>query len=261
MSVKIAIIGGSGAYDPSMFKVEEEVTPGTPYGNPSAPILIGELAGVKVAFLERHGQGHVYPPHMVPYRANLWALKELGVEHIISTSTCGSLKEGLHPGELVVLDQFVDFTKDRKYSFYNQGATYHISVAEPFCKDLRELFYIEGERLGLPIHQEGTYACIEGPRFSTKAESKMFQDYADVVGMTLVPEAPLARELEMCYVNISMITDYDVWKEHVVSIQDIISVMQKNLGQVRSLLESTLPKILTGCRKCECAKALENAKA
>lgn len=257
MDVRIGIIGGSGIDDPSMFTKLEERDMDTPYGKPSAPIEIGEVGGAKVAFIARHGKGHVYPPHRVPARANIWALKELGVERIIATCTCGSLKEDFHPGEIVVLDQFVDFTKSRQYSFYDDR-TVHIGVADPFCPNTRETFNDEARALGIPFHGEGTYVCIEGPRFSTKAESRMYSGFADVVGMTIVPECVLAREKEMCYVSLANVTDYDVWKEHAVSIDMIIETMQKNIKRLQDLLAAAVPK-LPEERPCGCKEALKNA--
>lgn len=260
MTRPIGIIGGSGMDDPNFFEKREEKDVKTPYGKPSGNIQLGTLAGVEVAFIPRHGPGHIYPPHKVPYHANIWALKELGVKTIVSPCSCGSLKEGFHPGEIVVVDQFIDFTKTREYSFYNEGKTVHISVAEPFCPELRKLFHDEGKAAGIPVHEKGTYVCIEGPRFSTKAESQMYRQFADIVGMTLVPEAQLAREAELCYVSLAMVTDYDVWKEHVVSIADIVATVKKNIGQVQTLLTNAIPKI-SESPSCGCGNALNSAEA
>ena len=212
-SIKIAVIGGSGLEDPQFFKKIKEGNIKTPFGYPSAPIIIADFNGTHVAFLSRHGKKHQFPPHKVPQRANIWALKSLGVERIIGISAVGSLQKDFKPGDIVISDQFVDFTKKRHYTFYEEE-TIHVSLADPFCPELRTLFYREAKKLKISVHQNGTYWCIEGPRFSTRAESKLFRNFADVIGMTLCPEAALARESEICYLNLSMVTDYDVWQPH-----------------------------------------------
>ncbi|MDO8424593.1 MAG: S-methyl-5'-thioadenosine phosphorylase [bacterium] len=256
--VEIAIIGGSGVYDPSIFKKEKEVKVKTPFGFPSAPIEIGEFLGRKIAFLARHGKNHQFPPHKVPQRANLWALKKLGVERIIGISAVGSLKEDFRPGDIVLPDQFIDFTKKRDYTFYDKGAV-HVSLADPFCGELRDLFYREAMKLKVPIHGAGTSVCIEGPRFSTRAESKFFRNFADIIGMTLIPEVVLARELEICYLSLSAVTDYDVWAERPVSAEEVIKTMKGNLEKIKKLLGAAIPKIKEG-RDCFCQEALKSAK-
>ena len=260
MKARIAIIGGSGVYDPNLFNEVEKVKSSTPFGPPSGPIHVCRVGDIPVMFLSRHGKGHVIPPHMVNYKANLWALKELGAEYVISPSAVGSLKENIHPGELVILDQFIDMTKTRDYTFFDGGRTMHVSMAEPYCSNLRKIFIDTASEKGIAHHPSGTYVCIEGPRFSTKAESRMFSQFADVVGMTAVPETQLARELELCYLNVSMVTDYDVWKGQPVNIPEIIRVMTENIEKVKTLLEMALPKIV-GERSCECATAMANAEA
>lgn len=252
MTPKIGIIGGSGIYNPDLFRVKKKVIADTPYGKPSGEIIIGELAGVEVAFLPRHGENHELPPHMVPYHANLYAMRELGVEMIVSPCAVGSLKEEYRPGEIVIVDQFIDFTKSRDYTFFDGPQTVHISIPEPFCPELTKLFYETGKKLKIPIHAKGTYVCIEGPRFSTKAESYMFRNFADVIGMTLVPECQLARELGMCYVSLAMVTDYDVWKDEMVDLSMVLRIMNENLYKVSQLLEAVLPKI-SPVRECDCA--------
>jgi 5'-methylthioadenosine phosphorylase len=256
---KIAVIGGSGIYDPEIFKSERSVKLSTPYGSPSGAIEVGSMGGVEVAFFPRHGKGHAIPPHKVNYRANIWALKELGVERIIAASACGSLKEDYTPGSLVVVDQYIDFTKKREYTFYDGGQVHHVSLADPFCRPMSDLCIDAGKKLGLNVHPRGTYICIEGPRFSTRAESKMFRTFADIIGMTLVPECQLARELEMCYVTLAMVTDYDVWQERPVSAQEVLEIMGKNVSNVRKIMTEVLPK-LPATRNCECASALKFAK-
>ena len=255
---KVAIIGGSGLEDPKFFKKIKEVKVKTPFGFPSSPISIADFQGKRIAFLSRHGKKHQFPPHRVPQRANIWALKKLGVERIIAVSTVGSLQKDFKPGDIVILDQFVDFTKKRDYTFYDKGAT-HVSLADPFCSDLRSLFYKEGKRLRVPTHQKGVYWCIEGPRFSTRAESKFFRSFADVVGMTLVPEVNLARELEICYLNLAMVTDYDVWQLHPVNVKEVLKTMKENIEKIKELLIVAIPKIKNK-RNCSCRKALKNAK-
>ncbi|AMM53083.1 S-methyl-5'-thioadenosine phosphorylase [Pyrococcus kukulkanii] len=253
---KIGIIGGSGVY--GVFEPKETVKVHTPYGRPSAPVEIGEIEGVEVAFIPRHGKYHEFPPHEVPYRANIWALKELGVERVIGINAVGSLKEEYKPGDIVIIDQFIDFTKKREYTFYNGPRVAHISMADPFCPELRRIFIETAKELGLPVHEKGTYICIEGPRFSTRAESRMFRQFADVIGMTLVPEVNLARELGMCYVNISTVTDYDVWAEKPVDAQEVLRVMKENEEKVQRLLRKAIPKIPEE-RKCGCADVLKTA--
>ena len=257
-SPKVAIIGGSGVYDSGIFKKEKEVKIKTPFGYPSAPIEIGEFLGKKVAFLARHGKKHQFPPHKVPQRANIWALKKLGVERIIGICAVGSLQEDFKPGEIVVCDQFVDFTKKRDYTFYDKGAV-HTSLADPFCPEMRELFCRQAEKINIPVHKKGTYWCIEGPRFSTRAESKFFRTFADIIGMTLIPEASLAREQEICYLSLAMITDYDVWQEKPVEFKEILETMKGNLEKIKSLLKAAIPEIKDG-RNCPCKEALKYAK-
>jgi 5'-methylthioadenosine phosphorylase len=257
---RIGIIGGSGIYDPSLFENVRTVNVGTPYGSPSGPVEVGDFMGVKIAFLPRHGRGHTLPPHMVPYRANIWALKSLGVERVISPCAVGSLQEKYKPGTIMLPDQFIDFTKGRQYSFYDGGKTVHISTVDPFCPHLRKLFQEGAGRLKIPVHAKGTYVTIEGPRFSTRAESRMFRQFADIIGMTLNPEIQLAREQAMCYASIAQITDYDVWAEKPVSQEEVFRMVQNILQSTRVLLKEVLPKIPKGRKLCSCAKALKNAE-
>jgi len=255
---KIAIIGGSGLEDPKLFKKIKELDIKTPFGLPSDSIRIGEFAGRKVAFLSRHGKTHAIPPHKVNSRANLWALKKLGIERIIGVSAVGSLQKKFKPGDIVICDQFVDFTKKRDYTFYD-GETVHVSSADPFCPEMRNLFYKEAVKLKIPIHEKGTHWCIEGPRFSTRAESKFFKNFADIIGMTLVPEVNLARELEICYICLAMVTDYDVWQPHPVSFDELLKTMKANAERIKNLLGIALPQIREK-RSCFCKEALKNAK-
>ncbi len=255
---RIAIIGGSGVYDPKIFKKEKEIKTKTPFGFPSAPIEIGDFFGEKIAFLARHGKKHQFPPHKVPQRANIFALKKLGIERVIGICAVGSLKENFKPGEIVISDQFIDFTKKRDYTFYDKTAI-HVSLSDPFCSELRNLFFKEAKKLKIPAHQKGTYFCIEGPRFSTRAESKFFRNFADIIGMTLIPEVALARELEMCYLSLAMITDYDVYQKRPVVAEEVIRTMKENLEKIKNLLKTTIPRI-SEKRTCPCKVALKNAK-
>ncbi len=256
--IKIAIIGGSGLEDPKFFKRIKEVKMKTPFGSSSTSISINNFFGEEVAFLSRHGKLHGIPPHKVNSRANLWALKKLGVERIIGICAVGSLKKNFKPGDIVICDQFIDFTKKRDYTFYDKESV-HVSLADPFCPELRNLFYKEAKKLKIPAHQKGTHFCIEGPRFSTRAESKFFRNSADIIGMTLIPEAILARELEICYLSLAMITDYDVWQPHPVNAEEVIKTMKENLEKIKKLLKSAIPKIREK-RRCPCEEALKNAK-
>jgi 5'-methylthioadenosine phosphorylase len=231
----------------------------TPFGKPSGKIRITDFNGTKVAFLNRHGAGHKIPPHMVNYRANIHALKKLGAERIISFSAVGSLREDMKPGDTVILDQFIDMTKGRKMTFYDGPKVLHISAADPFCTDMRKWASETARELKLPYHDRGTYVCVEGPKFSTRAESNLWRIMkADVVGMTLVPECQLAREAEICYLSISTVTDYDVWAEKPVNAAEIMETMKKNTDNVQKMLAHLIPKIREE-RKCECAAALKNA--
>ncbi len=256
---RIGVIGGSGLYDPEILEDTKQIKMTTPFGAPSAPITVGYLKGVPVAFLPRHGIGHWIPPHKINFRANIWALKEIGVERIIAVSAVGSLKEEIRPGDLVVPDQFIDFTKSRVYTFYDGGKVYHVSLADPFCPVLRELLINSAKEHGYRVHERGTYICIEGPRFSTRAESRMFRQFADIIGMTLVPEVTLAREVEICYATLALVTDYDVWAEKPVDAQEVIRVMAENVEKAKKILYDVIPKIPEDRSQCPCAHALEYA--
>lgn len=262
MNAEIAIIGGSGVYDPALIKNPKELKVHTPYGATSDLITVGEYMGKSVAFLPRHGRNHTHPPHKINYRANIWALKSIGVSRILAPQAVGSLREEFKPGTIVIPDQFIDFTKGRALSFYDSGKVYHISSANPFCTELRSLLSEAGKKLNIKTMNSGTYVCIEGPRFSTRAESKMFRILgADIIGMTLVPEINLARELEMCYSSVAMVTDYDVWKEdNLVSMEKILDTMKTNLHKTKSMLSEAI-KNMPSQRNCECKTLLSNAEA
>ncbi|MDR0460116.1 MAG: S-methyl-5'-thioadenosine phosphorylase [Nitrososphaerota archaeon] len=263
MQAEIGIIGGTGLDDPKLFNNIKEVTIDTPYGKPSDVISIGELGDKLVAFLPRHGKKHTIRPTDIPVQANIYAFKQLGVKRILAPSTVGSLREEYAPGDIVFVDQFIDRTTRREQSFYTQaeGKVCHIGIAEPMCSELRKVAINITKELGIKTHETGTYVCIEGPRFSTKAESKMYRSWgADIVGMTLVPECVLAREAELCYTSISTVTDYDVWKDHPVCIDDIVTVMHANIANVKKIIAETVKAIPTQ-QSCNCKNALNGAFA
>jgi 5'-methylthioadenosine phosphorylase len=254
---RIGIIGGTGVYDPSLLKNCETIKISTPYGSPSDLITIGNFMGKKIAFIPRHSSKHTINPSMVNYRANIFALKEVGVGRIISITAVGSLKEEIKPGDFVFTDQFADFTKFRKNTFYEGQRVAHISIPKPFCEEIRNVIIKTAKSLNYSFHERGTCVVIEGPRFSTIAESEMFRKLGfDTINMTMVPEVILARELGMCYANISMVTDYDVWKEHYVNQIEVSRIMSQNVECVKNLLKQIIPKIdYKG--KCSCKKAAE----
>jgi 5'-methylthioadenosine phosphorylase len=257
---EVGIFGGSGFY--SLLDEVEEVAVETPYGDPSGSVLLGEIEGTPVAFLPRHGPKHHLPPHVINYRANIWALRELGVTRVIGPCAAGSLRKDVKPGDFVVCDQLVDRTAGRKDTFYDGPVTTHVAFADPYCPELRELVISSAKEQGISVHERGTVVTIQGPRFSTRAESKWFQDAGwEVINMTQYPEAYLARELEMCYVNVSLITDYDVGIEGIpaVSHSEVVRVFQENIDKLRGLLFALVPRIPSE-RSCPCATALEGAR-
>lgn len=257
---EIGVFGGSGFY--AFLEDTETVEIETPYGAPSAPPVIGEVGGRRVAFIPRHGRQHEYPPHRINYRANLWAMKELGVERIIGPCAAGSLRREVALGDFVVCDQLVDRTRSRPHTFYDGPVTTHISFADPYCETMRRVAIETGRSLGITMHDRGTMVVIEGPRFSTRAESRWFASQGwDTLNMTGYPEAVLARELEMCYVNVSLITDYDVGVEDVppVTHEQVIEVFTRNNERLRELLFAMIPALPTE-RDCPCATALRGAR-
>ncbi len=256
---EIGVIGGTGVYDSEMLEYRREIKVFTPYGSPSDLITLGTIGRRRVAFLPRHGGSHVIPPHMINARANIWALKELGVKQVVASSAVGSLREDYKPGEFVLTDQFIDRTKARPDTFYEGGQVCHISSADPVCPVLHNYFLNYAKKLKLPLHEKGTYVCVNGPRFSTRAESKLFRQWGcDIIGMTLYPEIVLAREAEMCYVNVAMVTDYDVWAEKPVSATDVVEVMQHNASNFKKLVMGALPDMPEE-RSCGCCDALKFA--
>jgi 5'-methylthioadenosine phosphorylase len=259
MQVEIGIIGGTGLYDPQLLKNVEEVIVETPYGAPSDAITVGELTGKRVAFLPRHGKKHTIRPTDVNSRANIFALKKLGAKRILAPSAVGSLKEDCKPGDVVFADQFIDRTTKREQSFYTGNKVCHISVAEPMCPEIRATLIAVAKDMDIRVHPTGTYICIEGPRFSTKAESKLFRSWdADIIGMTLVPECVLAREAELCYASISTVTDYDVWKDHVVSADEVVATMKDSVEKVKRIILEAVRHLPKEC-SCECKSALKGA--
>ena len=258
-SADIAVIGGTGVYDPEIVENAREVKVYTPFGAPSDLVTLGTYEGRKVAFIPRHGKGHQIPPHRINYRANIWALKELGVRQIVASSAVGSLREDYAPGDFVITDQFIDRTKGRPDTFYEGGRLCHISSADPICPRLHDFFVGHARKLELRVHPTGTYVCVQGPRFSTRAESKLFRQWgADLVGMTLYPECVLAREAEICYVSVAMVTDYDVWAEKPVSTQEILETMHENSANFKRLIMEALLGIPEE-RTCGCGEALKTA--
>jgi 5'-methylthioadenosine phosphorylase len=258
-TAEIGIIGGTGVYDQENFKHVKEVKVFTPFGETSDLVSIGVYKGVKVAFIPRHGRNHTIPPHRVNYRANVWALKQLGVKRVISSSAVGSLREDYEPGNFVIPDQLIDRTKKRLDTFYEGGQICHISSADPFCHQLRLFFIDLANKLGLNVKESGTYVCIEGPRFSTKAESRLFRMWkADIIGMTIYPECILAKEAELCYAPISMVTDYDVWAEKLVSTKEVVNTMRKNDENFKQLIFEAIPQLPKQV-DCDCGCALKDA--
>ena len=260
-ATKIAVIGGSGIYDIDGLEGAEWVQMDSPWGAPSDHILTGRLNGVDMAFLPRHGRGHVHSPTTVPYRANIDALKRLGCTDVIAVSACGSFREEMAPGDFVIVDQFIDRTFAREKSFFGTGCVAHVSVAHPTCPRLADACLNAAQDAGINVHSGGTYLAMEGPQFSTLAESKMYREAwgADVIGMTNMPEAKLAREAELCYASVAMITDYDSWHpDHgEVDVTEIIKTLQGNAGKARDLV-ARLPALL-GANRAPCPHGCDRA--
>jgi len=260
VDAEIGIFGGSGFYE--FLDDVEEVVIETPFGEPSSPLVVGERAGKRVAFLPRHGRRHELPPAQIPYRANVWAMKELGVRRIIGPCASGALRADLALGEFVVCDQFVDRTTGRADTFYEGPVTTHVSAADPYCTDLRRILVDTAHELGIAVRDGGTVVVVQGPRFSTRAESEWFQLMGwDIINMTAYPEGHLARELELCYANISMVTDHDVGVDGAepVSHETVIRVFNENNAKLRDLLFAAIPKI--GPQPDDvCATALRGAR-
>ncbi len=260
----IGVIGGSGIYDIDGLEDATWRAVESPWGTPSDEILTGTLGGVPMAFLPRHGRGHVHSPSSVPYRANIDALKRLGVTDVISVSACGSFREEMAPGHFVVVDQFIDRTFAREKSFFGEGCVAHVSVAHPTCPRLGQACFTAAQDAWITVHSGGTYLAMEGPQFSTLAESELYRSWnCDVIGMTNMPEAKLAREAEICYSTCAMVTDYDCWHpdhDHV-TVEAIIQVLTKNADNARALVKQVAPRLGGRAETCSvgCQRALENA--
>ena len=253
---QIGIIGGSGVYDLDGLENLQEVVVDTPYGAPSDVFRLGEIGGKKVAFLARHGQGHRVNPTNVPYRANIYGMKSLGVEWLISVSAVGSLKEELEPLHFVVPDQLIDRTRFRTGTFFDPMAV-HIAFADPFCPRLSGVLIEAGKEAGVTMHAGGTYICMEGPAFSTRAESNLYRSWgADIIGMTALPEAKLAREAEICYGTIACVTDYDCWFEEVVTVDAVLETLRRNVENSKRLVKQAIGMIPDERTGCECPSAL-----
>lgn len=260
-NVKIGIIGGSGLYQMEGLKVLDEKWVDTPFGKPSDHIILGELEGEKVAFLPRHGRGHILSPSEINFRANIYALKSLGVERILSVSAVGSMKEEIAPGDVVLVNQFIDRTTQRASTFFGEGIVAHVAFADPICPDLLETVYGATKKTKAKIHKGGTYLCIEGPLFSTRAESNLYRSWGvDCIGMTNIQEAKLAREAEICYITIALSTDYDCWHDSHASVDVamVVETLNKNIDTAQAIIRQAVGRI-SKTRNCPCASALQNA--
>jgi 5'-methylthioadenosine phosphorylase len=261
MTTTIGIIGGSGLYDMADLTDREERTLTTPFGAPSAPYLVGTLRGKRVAFLARHGVGHRFTPSELNYRAHIYGFKTLGVEYILSASAVGSLKEEYKPMDLVIPDQFMDRTRGRVSTFFGNGLVAHVGFAHPFCRPLSDIAYRSAQAAGATVHQGGTYVCMEGPQFSTLAESKLYRSWGmDIIGMTNLQEAKLAREAEICYSTIALVTDYDCWhpSHEAVTVDMVIANLVQNAKTAQQVIAAAV-EALPFERTCECATALKHA--
>ncbi|HBG45766.1 MAG TPA: S-methyl-5'-thioadenosine phosphorylase [Deltaproteobacteria bacterium] len=257
----VGVIGGSGLYEMEGLKDVNSQKVSTPFGDPSDEYVTGMLGDVKMIFLPRHGRGHRFTPTEVNYRANIYGMKKLGAEWVISVSAVGSMKEEIKPGHIVIVDQFFDRTKGRPSSFYGNGVVGHVEFADPVCPDLSKVLYKAANEAGATVHMGGTYICIEGPQFSTRAESKIYRGWGvDVIGMTNIPEAKLAREAEVCYATVALSTDYDCWHEteESVTVEAIIATLKANVAMAKDIIMKAVPAI-TGARGCKCGSALKYA--
>ena len=257
----LAVIGGSGLYSFPALSNVNSIEVDTPYGKPSSPIVIGSLSGRKVAFLARHGIGHILMPSEVNYRANIYALKSIGVQRVVSISACGSLREEYSPGNIVIPDQLVDLTRGRPRTFFGEGIVVHVGVADPYCEELRRYVLNAVQKTGAVVHNGGTYITIDGPRFSTKAESQLYRQWKmSIIGMTAIPEVFLAREAELCYATMAHVTDYDVWhvSEEPVTVDMVLKVLHQNTEIAQRSIQN-LVEMLPDKTECDCKNALRNA--
>jgi len=258
---RIGIIGGSGLYDIEGIKDVQKVEVDTPFGRPSDAFTIGKLAGREVVFLPRHGAGHTIIPTQLPFRANIYGMKKLGVEQIIAVSAVGSMKEEIRPLDIVIPDQFFDRTKARVDTFFGDGVVAHVGMADPVCAGVAEALHRATKQVGVRVHKGGTYVCMEGPQFSTRAESLVYRQLGvSVIGMTNLQEAKLAREAEICYATLALSTDYDCWHvgEEAVTVEMIIANLKKNIENAKKIIKVTIPE-LPKVRNCPCSTALKNA--
>ena len=257
----VGIIGGSGLYEMEGLQQVKEVRLRTPFGAPSDAVVVGSLEGVPVAFLSRHGRGHRINPSGINYRANIYALKALGVRRVISVSAVGSMKETIEPGHLVLPDQFIDLTKRRPSTFFEGGVVAHVAFADPVCRSLADALAKSAGSVGATIHRGGTYLCIEGPQFSSRGESLLYRQWGvDVIGMTNMPEAKLAREAELCYATVALATDYDCWHEteESVTVDAILAILRQNVALAKRLLRQAIP-VVAADTNCACGRALQDA--
>jgi len=255
---RVAVIGGSGLYELDGFQVRDRKRVTTPFGDPSDDIVVGDYGGTAVSFLPRHGVGHRIPPGGINFRANVWALKSLGVEQVVSVSAVGSLKLEIEPRTFVIPDQFYDNTRHRVSTFFDRGPVVHIALADPYCPALAARLAEACAARGVAVRAGGTYMCMEGPQFSTRGESRAYRQLGfDVIGMTSATEAKLAREAEMCYATVALVTDYDVWHEADVTIETVLATMAANVANVKAVLQEALPRVATD--DCPCRHALAGA--
>jgi 5'-methylthioadenosine phosphorylase len=257
----VGVIGGSGLYEIEGLEKLDEVSLATPFGEPSDAYLTGELGGVPMVFLPRHGRGHRLQPSEINFRANLWGMKKLGVTRILSLSAVGSMREDITPGDFVVIDQFIDRTRHRPDTFFGDGVAAHVMFADPVCGELRGVLKAAAAEAGVLAHDGGTYLNMEGPQFSTRAESRLYRSWGvDVIGMTNLQEAKLAREAEICYATVAMATDYDCWHEEQedVTVEGVLEIVRQNVGHARDLIRRAVP-LLPAARGCGCGEALRFA--
>jgi 5'-methylthioadenosine phosphorylase len=259
---RIGVIGGSGLYDIEGLEIVEERPIETPFGSPSDPLVIGRLDGVPVAFLTRHGRGHRLLPSEINFRANIWAMKQAGVEMILSASAVGSMKEQYRPTHILFPNQFIDRTKGRHETFFGDGVVVHVSMADPVCHDVATVGTEAARAIGAEVHYGGTYVCIEGPQFSARAESMLYRSWGvDVIGMTNLTEAKLAREAEICYATMALVTDYDCWHdtEEAVNVEQVIAYLHKNAKTACDIVRGSVQRLAERSRSCPCAEALRYA--
>lgn len=257
----VGVIGGSGLYQMKDLKILEKIPVETPFGSPSAELVRGELQGTQMIFLPRHGAGHAIPPSEINFRANIFALKKMGVARIVSVSAVGSMKEHIPPGDFVVPDQFIDRTVRRVSTFFTEGIVGHVGFADPICPEVAKSLAGSAKVVGGRVHEGGTYICIEGPQFSSRAESNLYRQWGvDIIGMTNVTEAKLAREAGICYATLALVTDYDCWKveEEAVTLEAVLEIMHKNVERAQAVIKTLAPR-LTGERTCSCGSAALNA--